>query len=54
MLFSLLLIILIIIQGILVIVSKNSVASILYLIGVYILTSICFMILGAEFLSIIL
>jgi len=48
------LILLIIIQGLLVILSKNSVTSVLYLIGIYICTSICFLILGAEFLAILL
>lgn len=48
------LIILIILQSFLVIISKNSVTSVLYLIGAYILTSFLFLILGAEFLSIIL
>jgi len=49
-----LLIICIIIQGMLVITSKNSVTSVLYLIGIYLLTSICFLIVGAEFLAILL
>jgi len=48
------LLILITSQAFLVIVSKNSVTSVLYLIGAYILTSFLFLILGAEFLSIIL
>jgi NADH:ubiquinone oxidoreductase subunit 6 (subunit J) len=48
------LIILIILQSFLVIISKNSVTSVLYLIGAYVLTSFIFLILGAEFLSIIL
>jgi hypothetical protein len=45
-------IMLIIIQGMLVIISKNSVTSILYLIGCYVLTSSLFLILGAEFIAI--
>lgn len=45
-------IILIIIQGMLVIISKNSVTSILYLIGCYVLTSSLFLMLGAEFIAI--
>lgn len=43
---------LIIIQGLCVILSKNSVNSILYLIGCYVLTSGLFLILGAEFIAI--
>ena len=45
---------LIIILSFLVIVTKNAITSVLYLIGVYILTSFLFLIVGAEFLSIIL
>lgn len=44
----------IILFAFLVIITKNAVTSVLFLIGVYILTSFIFMILGAEFLSIIL
>lgn len=47
-------IICIIILSFFVIVTKNPITSVLFLIGVYILTSFLFMILGAEFLSIIL
>lgn len=43
---------LIIIQGLCVILSKNSVTSILYLIGCYVLTSSLFLILGAEFIAV--
>jgi NADH-quinone oxidoreductase subunit J len=37
-----------------VITSKNSVTSVLFLISIYLLTSIFFLILGAEFLAILL
>jgi len=48
------LIMIIIFQSFFVVISKNSVMSIIYLIGIYLLTSVCFLILGAEFLSILL
>lgn len=44
----------IIVQAFGVIASNNAVTSILFLIGSYILTSFMFLILGAEFLSIML
>lgn len=47
-----LIIFLIIVQGLCVILSKNSVTSILFLIGCYVLTSSLFLILGAEFIAI--
>lgn len=45
---------LIIIQAILVIISKNSVTSVIFLISTYLLTSIFFLLLGSEFLAILL
>lgn len=48
------LIFLIIIQGLFVITSKNSITSVLFLVSVYVLSSVCFLILGAEFLAILL
>ena len=48
------LILIIIIQGIFIIISKNAIKSVLFLISTYVLTSICFLILGAEFVAILL
>lgn len=48
------LIFLIIMQSFFVILSKNPIASVLFLMGVYICTSIVLLILGAEFVAIIL
>jgi NADH-quinone oxidoreductase subunit J len=45
---------LIIISCLLIITSKNSITSVLYLILVFILNSLCFLLLGAEFLSILI
>lgn len=45
---------LIVIQGILIIVSKNPVISVLLLIGIFLLSSLCFIMVGAEFLGILL
>lgn len=45
---------LIIISSLLIITSKNSVTSVLYLISVFILTSLMLLLLGAEFLSILI
>lgn len=45
---------LIIISSILIIISKNSITSVLYLICVYVLCALVLLLLGAEFLSIIL
>lgn len=47
-------IIIIIIQGIFIIISKNAIKSVLFLVSTYVLTSICFLILGAEFVAILL
>ena len=46
--------ILIVISSLLIIISKNSITSVLYLICVFILSSLCFLLLGAEFLSILI
>lgn len=43
-----LLIITIIFLGFCVILSKNSISSVLFLVSTYVLTSICFLILGAD------
>ena len=45
---------LIIINSLLVILSKNSVTSVLYLISVYVLTALVLLLLGAEFLSVLI
>ncbi len=45
---------LIIISSILIIISKNSITSVLYLICVYILSALILLLLGAEFLSVII
>jgi NADH-quinone oxidoreductase subunit J len=48
------LIISIIVQGVFIITSKNAIKSVLFLVSTYVLTSICFLILGAEFIAILL
>jgi len=48
------LILIIIVQSTLVVTSKNPITSILQLVGVYFSTSILFLILGAEYISILL
>lgn len=45
---------LIIISSILIIISKNSITSVLYLICVYVLSALILLLLGAEFLSVII
>lgn len=45
---------LIIISSLLIVISKNSVTAVLYLISVYILASLMLLLLGAEFLSILI
>lgn len=45
---------LIIISSILIIISKNSITSVLYLICVYVLTALILLLLGAEFLSVLI
>lgn len=45
---------LIVSQGILILISKNSVICVLWLIGIFLLSAICFIIVGAEFLGILL
>jgi NADH-quinone oxidoreductase subunit J len=37
-----------------IIISKNAITSVLYLISVFLLSSLCFLLLGAEFLSVLL
>lgn len=46
--------ILIVISSLLIIISKNSITSVLYLICVFVLSSLCFLLLGAEFLSVLI
>ena len=46
--------ILIIISSLCIVISKNSITSVLYLICVFILSALCFLLLGAEFLSILI
>lgn len=48
------LILMIILQGICIIISKNAIKSVLFLVSTYVLTSICFLLLGAEFVAILL
>lgn len=48
------LIILIIVQSLCIITSKNTIISILLLINIYLITSICYLIIGAEFLALTL
>jgi NADH:ubiquinone oxidoreductase subunit 6 (subunit J) len=48
------LILLIIIQSLCIITSKNTITSILLLINIYIITAICYLIIGAEFLALTL
>ena len=45
---------LIIISSILIIASKNAITSVLYLICVFLLSALCLLLLGAEFLSVLL
>ena len=44
----------ILLQGFFVILSKNAVTSVLFLISVYVFTAVLFLIIGAEFLALIL
>jgi NADH-quinone oxidoreductase subunit J len=44
----------IILSSLLVVISNNSITSVLYLICVYVLSSLCFLLLGAEFLAILI
>jgi NADH-quinone oxidoreductase subunit J len=45
---------LIIISSLCIVISKNSITSVLYLICVFILSALCFLLIGAEFLSILI
>lgn len=45
---------LIILSSIMIISSKNAITSVLYLISVFLLSALCFLLLGAEFLSVLL
>jgi NADH-quinone oxidoreductase subunit J len=43
-----------ILSSCMIIISKNSITSVLYLIGVYVLTSLLLLLLGAEFLAVLI
>lgn len=45
---------LIIISSLMIIISKNAITSVLYLICVFLLSALCFLLIGAEFLSVLL
>lgn len=52
--YSNILIFIIIIQSLFIITSKNTITSILFLINIYLITSICYLMIGAEFLALTL